>query len=228
MLPSHEMSREEALAWIEKRWWEGLDARTIALAQLRQPRLCMPFHDFQKAVEEAAGCPVWTHEFAQPEVLIKLIEERPEPEVAQAEPVESPEEKAWKADFQMLSWDDKIHVITSLEKRLVKAGLPLPKWGGKDTEALGLAHLDDHVGYAWAVKKLTGAVGARPFSPLELSENVGIALHELEQMVLTTRWSTEKAEPLRQTLLEIRPLYTKLVEQLAQAHEEESCPEPSK
>ncbi len=37
--------------------------------QLSQERLCLPFELFQKAVEQALGRPVWTHEFAYPDLL---------------------------------------------------------------------------------------------------------------------------------------------------------------
>lgn len=72
--PATEITREEAVAWVARRWWVGLPAKTVALAQLRQRRLCMFMDDFQTAVEEAAGCSVWTHEFVEPERLISMIE----------------------------------------------------------------------------------------------------------------------------------------------------------
>ena len=37
--------------------------KQIARFQLFQKRLCMPFPRFHKAMEEALGRPVWTHEF---------------------------------------------------------------------------------------------------------------------------------------------------------------------
>ena len=73
--PSTKISMEEALEWDAAKWWIGLDDRTVALAQLRQSLLCMPFDLFHKAVEGAAGVPVWTHEFAEPERLIRMIED---------------------------------------------------------------------------------------------------------------------------------------------------------
>jgi hypothetical protein len=57
------MTREQALALIETKWWEGKTARQIVTFQLFEERLCMPFDLFHKSVEEALGRPVFTHEF---------------------------------------------------------------------------------------------------------------------------------------------------------------------
>lgn len=57
------MTKEEALAKGTTRWWEGKTAREVVAFQLYEHRLCMPFDLFHKAVEEALGRPVWTHEF---------------------------------------------------------------------------------------------------------------------------------------------------------------------
>lgn len=58
------MTREEALALIDTKWWESRNSREIALFQFNEPRLCMPFALFHAAVEKTLGRPVWTHEFA--------------------------------------------------------------------------------------------------------------------------------------------------------------------
>lgn len=63
------MDREEALKLIETKWWESATSEDIALFQLNEKRLCCPFDVFQKAVEEAIGRPVFTHEFANPASL---------------------------------------------------------------------------------------------------------------------------------------------------------------
>lgn len=57
------LTQEEAIALGDSGWWKGKAAQEIAGFQLHQPRLCMPFDQFHKAVEEALGRPVWTHEF---------------------------------------------------------------------------------------------------------------------------------------------------------------------
>jgi len=58
------MTRDEALAKMATRWWEGKTAREILAFQLYEDRLCMPFNLFHKAVGDALGRSVWTHEFA--------------------------------------------------------------------------------------------------------------------------------------------------------------------
>lgn len=67
------MTPEEAITLAQSKWWEGRPSKEVALFQLQEPLLCMPFGDFHKAVEEAVGRPVWTHEFIDPESLVKQI-----------------------------------------------------------------------------------------------------------------------------------------------------------
>lgn len=57
------MTRDEALAKMATGWWHGKSAREIVAFQLYEDRLCMPFGVFHKAIGEALGRPVWTHEF---------------------------------------------------------------------------------------------------------------------------------------------------------------------
>jgi hypothetical protein len=57
------MTREQAIALVETKWWEGKTHRQIAMFQLFEDRLCMPFDKFHEAVEKALGRPVYTHEF---------------------------------------------------------------------------------------------------------------------------------------------------------------------
>lgn len=58
------IGKEKAIALFDSGWWKGEDAKTVAKFQLFTDELCMPFGDFQEAVEKALGRPVWTHEFA--------------------------------------------------------------------------------------------------------------------------------------------------------------------
>lgn len=58
------MTKEEAVALFESKFWETMDHRARAMFQLHEDRLCMPFDVFHEAVEKALGRPVWTHEFA--------------------------------------------------------------------------------------------------------------------------------------------------------------------
>ena len=64
------MDKEQAIKLAESKWWEHAEARDIAAFQLQEEKLCLPFDVFHKAVEEAIGRPVWTHEFAGPEHLL--------------------------------------------------------------------------------------------------------------------------------------------------------------
>lgn len=58
------MTREEAVKLADSKWYETKTAEEIVDFQLYEERLCMPFPLFHKAVEEALGRPVFTHEFA--------------------------------------------------------------------------------------------------------------------------------------------------------------------
>ena len=73
------MTQAEAKKLAASGWWRGKTAREIADFQLREPMLCMDFSDFHKAVTEALGRPVYTHEFAKPEWLIDELEGKREP-----------------------------------------------------------------------------------------------------------------------------------------------------
>ena len=64
------MNTEQAIALAKTKWWEGLPSRDVAVFQLNTRLLCMNFPEFHKAVEEALGRPVWTHEFAHPKHLL--------------------------------------------------------------------------------------------------------------------------------------------------------------
>lgn len=64
-----ELTKEQAIALAESGFWENMTSREIAKFQLHTRKLCMPFGVFHKAVEEALGRPVWTHEFAGMESL---------------------------------------------------------------------------------------------------------------------------------------------------------------
>jgi hypothetical protein len=58
-----QLTTEQAIAFAESGAWQLLDIKARALFQMEQDKLCMPFGEFHKAVEEALGRPVWTHEF---------------------------------------------------------------------------------------------------------------------------------------------------------------------
>ena len=89
---SEQMTKEQAIAFHESGAWEEMDALAIARLQITQDLLCVPFEVFHKAIEEALGRPVYTHEFglnldglkaelfdgAEPPSLVEIIEMIPE------------------------------------------------------------------------------------------------------------------------------------------------------
>jgi hypothetical protein len=49
------LTETEAKALFDSKWWEDLPAKPVALAQLRQERLCIPFGEFVFIVARAMG-----------------------------------------------------------------------------------------------------------------------------------------------------------------------------
>lgn len=68
------MTKDEALALAGTLWWEDLTAAQVVRFQLQEPRLCMPFREFQRLTEVVLGRRVWTHEFAYPSLLLDELE----------------------------------------------------------------------------------------------------------------------------------------------------------
>jgi hypothetical protein len=74
------LTRDEAIELAGSEWWKGLPARDVALAQLQQDYLCMPFGEFHRVVEDAAGRAVFSHEFVNAEHIAREIDPSlPEP-----------------------------------------------------------------------------------------------------------------------------------------------------
>jgi hypothetical protein len=57
------IGREAAIALADSGWWKDKGVEEICDVQLFTEELCMPFSDFHKAITEALGRPVYTHEF---------------------------------------------------------------------------------------------------------------------------------------------------------------------
>ena len=57
------MTKEEAIALAESKFWESMPLREIATFQLYEEKLCMPFEIFHEALEKTLDRPVYTHEF---------------------------------------------------------------------------------------------------------------------------------------------------------------------
>lgn len=76
------MTRDHAIELSATGWWKDKSARSICMFQLFEERMCMPFSEFHKAVEDALGRPVWTHEFGSAGITglqKELLGERPAP-----------------------------------------------------------------------------------------------------------------------------------------------------
>lgn len=58
-----QLTEEQAIVFCENKLYEGMTSRQIAEFQLLQDRLCVPFDVFHKAIEDALGRSVFTHEF---------------------------------------------------------------------------------------------------------------------------------------------------------------------
>ena len=57
------MTREQAVALFNSKFWEEMSDREKATFQLFEERLCMPFEVFHEAMEKTLGRPIFTHEF---------------------------------------------------------------------------------------------------------------------------------------------------------------------
>lgn len=75
-----QLTREQAIAFCDNKLYEGMTSQQIAEFQMEQERLCMPFDVFHKAITEALGRPVYTHEFGlNREGLLKELRGEKEP-----------------------------------------------------------------------------------------------------------------------------------------------------
>lgn len=66
---SGEITREQAIGWVQSGWWRDVPPREAAQIQLGQPRLCMDLADFQDAVAIALEREVSIDELAYASVL---------------------------------------------------------------------------------------------------------------------------------------------------------------
>lgn len=79
-----QFTKEQAIAYYDAQEWKKLSDHERAAFQLTQPLLCMPFPEFHRALESALSRPVWTHEFADPDRLLKeLLGLTPKPSQAE-------------------------------------------------------------------------------------------------------------------------------------------------
>lgn len=74
------LTKEQAIALHDSKFWESLSLRERAEFQAHQPLVCMPFGVFHEAMEKTLGRSVWTHEFADMDALRKELRgEKPAP-----------------------------------------------------------------------------------------------------------------------------------------------------
>lgn len=73
------MTKEQAVNIAKKKWWKDCTPEEITAFQLYEDRLCMDFADFHQAVETTLGRPVFTHEFANADLLRKELEGKIKP-----------------------------------------------------------------------------------------------------------------------------------------------------
>jgi len=57
------MTKEQAIALFDSKFWEDMTYRERAKFQLFEEKLCMPFDVFQEAMERSLKRSIWTHEF---------------------------------------------------------------------------------------------------------------------------------------------------------------------
>lgn len=75
-----QLTREQAIAFAESECYEDWTPEQIVRFQLFQQKLCMPFSVFHEAIEKVLNRPVYTHEFAFMDNLVKeFLGEKPAP-----------------------------------------------------------------------------------------------------------------------------------------------------
>lgn len=66
-----QLTRKQAIAMANSDVWKEWTAEQVVRFQLFQKRLCMDFSHYQKCMQDVLGRPVWTHEFAFRDELVK-------------------------------------------------------------------------------------------------------------------------------------------------------------
>ena len=76
----NELTKDQAIVLAESGFWKDMNALDIAVFQSNNELLCMPFEVYHEAMNEALERPVFTHEFADTDSLLKeLMGEKPQP-----------------------------------------------------------------------------------------------------------------------------------------------------
>lgn len=66
-----QLTKEQAIKMYESDVWQTWSSEQVVRFQLFQKRLCMPFSNFHRCIEEVFGRPVFTHEFGNRDEMIK-------------------------------------------------------------------------------------------------------------------------------------------------------------
>lgn len=69
--PTKQLTKEQAIALYNSKEWENWTPEQMVRFQLFQRKLCVPFHEFHKAIEIVLKRSVWTHEFANCQDLMR-------------------------------------------------------------------------------------------------------------------------------------------------------------
>lgn len=67
------MTKQEAIDFAEAGKWKPMSHEYRARLQLNEQFLCMPFSEFHEAIEKTLKRPVWTHEFADRQRLLREL-----------------------------------------------------------------------------------------------------------------------------------------------------------
>lgn len=66
-----QLTEQQAISMFDSKVWEQWTPEEVVRFQLFQKRLCMEFSHFHKCMQEVLGRPVYTHEFAFRDGIIK-------------------------------------------------------------------------------------------------------------------------------------------------------------
>lgn len=79
-LKSKQLTKEQAIAFAEAKAYESMTDEQIVRFQLFQDLLCIPFDRYHEAIEKVLRRPVYTHEFAfRDELMKEYLGEKPAP-----------------------------------------------------------------------------------------------------------------------------------------------------
>ncbi len=67
----NQFTEDEAIDYARSGKWKELTDEQLFLLQMCQDKLCVDFGEFHRATEAVLDRPVWTHEFASPELLMQ-------------------------------------------------------------------------------------------------------------------------------------------------------------